>query len=116
MDKGANRARTEVHKPTEARRRRLVEIKVSKEIADVFVDIISPFLVEEVPCPFNNNHLLQKRHISLQPAFVNVILGARCIICQVKITHNKLHWNFDLSTSPRSSELPVSTNSREAIK
>ncbi|RYR30855.1 hypothetical protein Ahy_B01g055624 [Arachis hypogaea] len=63
-----------------------------------------PFLVEEVACTFKNNHLLQKRHISFEASFVNVVLGARRVVCQVNIPHHKLHRNFDLSTSPRSKE------------
>jgi hypothetical protein len=91
------------------------KLEFFEEIVDVFVDLISPFLMDEVPCPFNYYHILQKWHISLHPTFVNVISCARCIIGKVKITHYKLHWNFDLSTSPWSIELPVSTNAREAI-
>jgi hypothetical protein len=88
------------------------KLEFFEEIIDVFVDLISPFLMDEMTCPFNYNYILQKWHISFQPTFVNVIFGTRCIIGKIKITYNKLNWNFDLGTSPWSIELPVSTNPR----
>lgn len=110
--KDAIKAETKTHsKSTEKSK-----LEYFEEIINMFVSLISPFLMEKVPCPFNYNHILKKWHISLQPTFVNVIFCARRIIGKVKITHNKLNRNFNFSTSPWSSKLPVSTNTRKTIR
>ena len=86
--------------------------KFLKKVINVCVDLINPFFVNKVSCPFNYNYILQKWHTSLQPTLVKVILHTWSIIGQVNITHNKLNRNFDFSSSPRRSEFPGPANAR----
>lgn len=72
-------------------------------------------MVHKVSYPFQYNHLLQQRHIFLEPTLVYVLFCPWRIVGQIKITHYKFHRNFDLSPAPRSCEFPVSANFQEHV-
>lgn len=67
---------------------------------DLSTDFMWPFLIDEVGSIFHYNYFLQKRHIPLESAIVNIFLGSWKMVGQIQIPDDELHRHSDLCFRP----------------
>lgn len=58
------------------------------------------FFIDEVADTLHDHDIIQQRYILFEATFVNKILNAWSMICQIQVSNNELHWHLYLSSSP----------------
>ena len=76
-------------------------------------DLFWPFLIFEVSYSFHHNQFLQEPYVSLKATIMYILLNTWSVICNVKVSHNKLDRYLDLYSSPCCCELPGSAEKKK---
>ncbi|XLS61167.1 hypothetical protein HN51_015395 [Arachis hypogaea] len=81
-------------------------LELGADVVYMGADLIWLFLIYKVSYSFHYNQFLQEWHLFLEATVMYIFLNTRSVIGNIQVSHNELHWNFDLYSSPRCCQLP----------